>query len=41
MFGSIIAVIIAGAVNVGDISTALDIASKGDRLHFFDFDPVS
>ena len=40
MFGSIISVIIAGSVHVGSIGTALTIASKGDRLHFFDFDLV-
>jgi hypothetical protein len=40
MFGSIIAVIIAGAVNVGSIGAAFDIAKNGDRLHLFDFDLV-
>ncbi len=40
MFGSIIAVIIAGAVNVGGIEKAFAIAKQGDRLHLFDFDLV-
>jgi hypothetical protein len=40
MFGSIIAVIVAGVVNVGGIDVAFSVAADGDRIHFFDFSPV-
>ena len=39
MFGSIVAVIVAGASNVGPISEAFRIASEGDRLHLFEMSP--
>ena len=39
MFGSIVAVIVAGAINVGPISEAFRIAGEGDRLHLFEMSP--
>ena len=39
MFGSIVAVIVAGYLNVGSITQAFEIASQGDRLHFFEMSP--
>ena len=39
MFGSIVAVIVAGALNVGGIGKAFEIASDGDRLHLFEMSP--
>ena len=39
MFGSIVAVIVAGALNVGPIDEAFRIAGEGDRLHLFEMSP--
>jgi hypothetical protein len=39
MFGSIVAVIVAGALNVGSIGKAFEIAGDGDRLHLFEMSP--
>ncbi len=39
MFGSIVAVIVAGALNVGSVGKAFEIAGNGDRLHLFEMSP--
>ena len=39
MFGSIVAVIVAGFLNVGPIEEAFRIAGDGDRLHLFEMSP--
>ena len=39
MFGSIVAVIVAGALNVGGIGKVFEIAGDGDRLHLFEMSP--